>query len=245
MYINICILYLKKLIYGKYSSQYYDYYTLLKEQYPYSLVILNMKINNSCIDGSLREHIVHFNKNKNIKPVLKTEKDIIFNNNRFFVSSKEIIKIKGDPDYFETFRLEKALVKLFGYDNNFLNLESKEIYYFVDDIFFMGEYIVSTGQNTNYSDIHINYSGILKKLQKEYNVELSGDPIEFKIVDKFNSSIIFSDNIFQVYLKYFSLQNSYINTVIDNVLKTEERKFENLSKIKENKEPIKAVVQAL
>ena len=245
MYIEICILYIIKLIYGKYSSQYYDYYNSLKEKYPYSLKILIMKSNNSCIDGNLREHIVYFNKSKNIKPVFKTEKNILFNDNRFFVSSKEFIKINGNPDYFEIFKFEKTIINIFGYDNTFLNLKTKKLFYFVDDIFFMGENIIVPEDNNNSSNIFKNYSGILKKIQKEYNIEFSGNPIEFKIVDKFNNAVIFIDNVFQIYIKYVSFQNSYINTAIDRVLKTEDKKFENFIHIRKNQAPIKAVAQAL
>jgi hypothetical protein len=81
-----------------------------------------MKMNNLCIDGNLREHIIYFIKNKNINHVFKTEKDIIFNDTQFFISSEEIIKTKGSPDSFETFRFEKTFIKLFGYHNKILNL---------------------------------------------------------------------------------------------------------------------------
>jgi hypothetical protein len=142
---------------------------------------------------------MYLKRNPDIK-VFKTNENIQFGNISFNLSFNELLKSREEPSYFNASNFDKFVVKIIGYQDDIVNSKMKTIYYFVDDVFILGE--------NSFNDTSISESiNISKILIKKYISESIGKSEEFFIEDKNNNMIYYCDNGFERSIKYFNSEN--------------------------------------
>jgi hypothetical protein len=132
--------------------------------------------------------------------VFQTNENIQFGNISFNLSFNELLKSREEPSYFNASNFDKFVVKIVGYQDDIVNSKMKTIYYFVDDVFILGE--------NSFNDTSISESiNISKILIKKYISESIGKSEEFFIEDKNKNMIYYYDNGFERSIKYFNSEN--------------------------------------
>ena len=191
-------LYLTRILFGNYSYQYVTRYKayVLRSPYP------------PCISEDLMVRCFHF---IDIGPKTKsyaTKTPISFGSFSFF-EKFATIKNKTQPDYFNIYKLsDTTTVKIIGYKAEMLGDEIREIYYFMNDIFFMGEYSFSDGSEfTN--------KKLVEMLTSKYNINGVEKDREFYIKDTEESLIYFNNNGFSTSIQYINTKREYVNEVWD------------------------------
>lgn len=137
-----------------------------------------------------------------------TGKNIQFGETSFFSEYSEFIKGKKNPICFNAEMMgESQEVKALGYTKQVFNTSLKALFYFLDDTFFMGEYILK--------DLEPDKKNTIQKILKD-NYELDETPTgsRFYISNTLNRKIYYFDNGFSVSIKYISLENEKINKVL-------------------------------
>ncbi|MBI9037406.1 MAG: hypothetical protein JEY97_04665 [Bacteroidales bacterium] len=186
-----------KLFYGEYSYKYVSLYKNYTKKSPHVY----------CFKDEIIFHIIPLLTNGKQKKI-KTQKDIQFGDTKFFIKYSELIKAKGIPFCYNVFLLNSKELKVAGYKVSMFNSEIKALYFFYDNIFFMGEYVIKK------EDKNINIAKFSETLIKKYCKEYLVDDENFEIDNNDGRIINFSDDGFFVSIKYFSHQNKEI---VDNI----------------------------
>lgn len=133
-YRKLLVLKIVKLSYGKYSYEYLTYFKRIFIRSPYQY----------CFRDEFISHVLFILDKRNELPVYKSFHDIIFEDQTFFTNYNDFIKHKGAPYCFNAFAFEDPhfVVKVVGYQEMISNKKGIAAYYFIDDLFFMGEYIL-------------------------------------------------------------------------------------------------------
>lgn len=156
-----------------------------------------------------------------IKPESKiytTNAEIVFGSYSFYTRFSGIKKISSLNCY-NVYKLSnKYTVKVVGTKSEILGNEIREIYYFINDIFFMGEY--------SFSDVSdLNTGKIIGMLAEKYGINKTYAFDSFYIRDNNDSLIHFGNNGFSISVQYINLRKPLINEVWDtyfkNVIKKE------------------------
>lgn len=138
-------------------------------------------------------------KTKNVK-ILNTSENIQFGNTPFSLKYDEIFKLRGVPMCFNALNFNNYDIKIIGYQDILNESKIKSIYFFVNNIFILGEYSFADNSITESIDIS-------KILIKKYITESIDDIEEFYIEDKNKNCIYFKDNGFERSVKYFNFVN--------------------------------------
>lgn len=122
-----------RLIYGKYSYEFMASYKRFYIRSPF----------NYCFRDEFIAHVLFILDKKEEIPVYKTLNEIQFENQPFFSSYKEFMTKMGQPFCFNAFTFNEPYfeIKVLGYQELIQGKKVIAAYYFIDDIFFMGEYI--------------------------------------------------------------------------------------------------------
>jgi len=192
-------LFYMKLFYGEYSYKYVSLYKNYTKKSPHIY----------CFKDEIIFHIIPFITNRNQKKII-TKKDIQFGDTKFFIKYSELINAKTKPFCYNVFLMNSTELKVAGYKVSMFNSEIKALYFFYDNIFFMGEYVIKK------EDKNIDIAKFSQTLMKKYcddNLVIDED---FVIENKNGNIISFSDDGFFVSIKYFSNQNKEIvNSISD------------------------------
>jgi hypothetical protein len=182
--------FLTKLKKGQYSLEYVNLFKDNDLRSPFT----------PCINDEFIFHVLMYLKRKPDIKVFQTNENIQFGNISFNLSFNELLKSREEPSYFNASNFDKFVVKIVGYQDDIVNSKMKTIYYFVDDVFILGE--------NSFNDTSISESiNISKILIKKYISESIGKSEEFFIEDKNKNMIYYYDNGFERSIKYFNSEN--------------------------------------
>ncbi|MCD4747276.1 MAG: hypothetical protein K8R58_13340 [Bacteroidales bacterium] len=200
-YYKRIILFLSQVIFGKYSFKFLCIYRYFKNTRPYPPSIYD----------ELIHHIFLFKNKKNGTTNYYSYSNIQFKEASFNSSFKELIKKKGKPNYFNADIINNnSEVKIVGYKEKLFDTDIKAIYFFVDNLFFMGEYMFEDIKKINIENLSRN---ILNKYINSYQKNKN----DFYIEGANNTMIYFGDNGFSLYIKFFHTENQIINSYLDKV----------------------------
>jgi len=194
-------LFFTRIFRGKYSLAYINLYKKYYLKSPYA----------KCIkDEFIFRIFSFFEKSKDIKQY-KTNKTIQFGETPFLVRYNDLIKTFGKPYCFNTYLIQPSdnKLKIIGHKEQMLNTDIKALYYFIDNTFFMGEYV--------FKEItHETINKISNLLQKKYldDILTEGND-DFYIEDKDNTIIYFSYTGFALILRYYCRKDTQINSILE------------------------------
>ncbi len=194
-------LFFTRIFRGKYSLAYVTLYKKYYMKNPYA----------HCIKDEFVFRIFSFfEKSKDTKQ-FKTNKTIQFGETPFLVRYNDFIKSFGKPYCFNTYLMQPSdnKLKILGQKEQMYNTDMKALYYFIDNTFFMGEYIF---KEINHETINKISNLLQKKYLDDILTEGTGD---FYIENKNNTIIYFSYTGFALILRYYCRKDTQINNILE------------------------------
>ncbi|MCK4638592.1 MAG: hypothetical protein KAT33_04170 [Bacteroidales bacterium] len=194
-------LFFTRVFRGKYSLAYVSLYKKYYFKSPYT----------HCIKDEFVFRIFSFfEKSKDTKQ-FKTNKTIQFGETPFLIRYNDFIKTFGKPYCFNIYLIQPSTnkLKIIGHKEQMLNTDMKALYYFIDNKFFMGEYV--------FKEItHETINKISNLLQKKYLDDiLTEGTDDFYIENKDNIIIYFSYTGFALILRYYCWKDTQINNILE------------------------------
>jgi hypothetical protein len=179
------------MVYGKYSYKYIKIYKDYFIRSPFKY----------CFRDDFIAHILFVLIKKPEVPSYKSLKDIYFEKTAYFTEYKQFLKKKGQPFCFNAFLLKEkgCEIKALGYNETVNGSKAISVYYFMNDLFFMGEYIFKNPKTDIKSSLidHFLDSGAISS--DNFYIENSKDRV-----------IHFLDTGFTIDIKYLSREDHEI-----------------------------------
>ena len=212
-------LFLLKIFFSKYSYRYINVYKKYTNKNPHGY----------CIKDEFVFHILDFFSINTKHSSFTSNKAINFGDIEYFITYKELVKNRKKPFCFNSYFLNnKYDIKIIGYRDTIFNLSMRVIYYFIDDVFFMGEYVIKETSEIKIKRISkIIYE---KYLDKSTITEVLDD--NFYIFGINNTIMHFTNTGFALIIKYFSNQDFSTKAKIDEICNEYKGIVKNFEKAK-------------
>ncbi len=122
-----------RIIYGQYSYEYLSTHKRFFVMSPFQY----------CFKDDFISHIIYVLSKKEDVPSFKSHKEIFFENTPYFIEYREFLKQRGKPYCFNAYYFDHLgfEIKALGYQSTVMGSKAVIVYYFMNDAFFMGEYI--------------------------------------------------------------------------------------------------------
>ena len=184
-----------RMVYGHYSYEFHSTYKRFFIRSPFQY----------CFRDDFIAHLLFVLSKKENIPSFKSMKSIHFENTPYFINYKDFLKQRGAPYCFNAFVFDQPSfeIKAVGYQETIAGSKAILVFYFMNDSFFMGEYIFKNPK-TNVKASLVEYF-----LNRQ---ELSDD--NFYIENTKNRIIHYQNNGFTVDIKYLNRENQ---DIIDNL----------------------------
>lgn len=179
------------MVYGQYS---YEFLSTFKRYYirsPFQY----------CFRDDFISHLLYVINRKDNVPAYTSLKDIYFENTHYFVGYKELMKKKGAPCCFNAFVFDQFEfeIKAIGYKETVAGSKATALFYFMNDSFFMGEYIFKKPVTD------------IKSSLAEHFLERKGIEADNFYIENSSKKIIhYQDTGFSVDIKYLCLEDQHI-----------------------------------
>lgn len=201
-----------KKIYGRYSEKYIELYKKMTLKSPYSY----------CLKDDLINYIYKTVILDKKHPFYKTDQEIKFGEDPFFISTSKLFKIKGEPDCANVFNIDSDEVKIFGFKSNIQGTSVRSLYFFLKDQFFMGQY---TYKPTLQMSENQAFNALLSKYIKNNHPEDKSFYIENN-----KRRIFYENNGFSVSIRYINFEDESLQSKLQEYC----RRFEGLGNPEEN-----------
>ncbi len=195
--IKLFFIRLRKTKYSfKYITTYKRYYN--KSPFPY------------CVKDEFEYHILPFAEHEKDAVIYKTSTDIIFGNVPFFRTYAQVRKDKGVPDCFNAYQIAGIDIKVAGYRDSYFGTSTQVLFFFLDNVFFMGELLFKWPKGRNIDEI-------FKVLANKYTTDAIKGGKRFYIKKTEAEVMFFRDSGFSLVLAYVNLDNQEINSKVEAV----------------------------
>ncbi len=195
-----------KMTTGKYSHSYIARYKAITKRNPYSY----------CIAEDVADRLLPFYVDHQKYPEFKSEKlksPLKFD---YFTSFSDIRKKLGNPNCFQSYKISGVNIKIAGYRPEIFGKISRLYIYFVDDIFFMNEYVF---KRLKKQDI----DRISEKILEMAGVDIKDSPASFYVKSDQKVSLFYRDTAFSQIASYISRNHADVenklNTIIGEITK--------------------------
>jgi hypothetical protein len=184
-----------KMVYGHYSHEFTSTYKKYFIRSPFQY----------CFRDDFVAHLLFVLSKKEGVPSYKSDRDIYFEDTPYFINYKEFLKQRGAPYCFNAFIFDKLdfEIKAVGYHAIVAGSKAVTVFYFMNDSFFMGEYIFKNPK-TDIKSSFLNHFLELKTIEDD----------NFYIDNPKNRIIHYQDTGFTVDIKYLNREES---SIIDNL----------------------------
>lgn len=182
-----------RLFYGRFSLHYVNAYRRLFYNHPFPQSIKDDFIN----------HIIVFFQTDNKITEYQTSEKIEFLGFNFGSTLKQLLKAKKNPDSFYVTKENTHEVKILGFNENLFGGDVKALFYFIDDRFFMGEYIFTEISK-------VNPSLLSKAISEKYKLSESVEGQDFLINSSGEYKLYYTNTGFSIMIRYFSLKDPIV-----------------------------------
>jgi hypothetical protein len=184
-----------RMVYGQFS---FEFYHLYKEYYVRSP-------HQYCFRDEFISHLLFVISKKKELPSYKSAKDIYFENTPYFIFFKDFLKKKGTPYCFNAFAFNEPdfVIKALGYQAIISGCKAVLVFYFMNDSFFMGEYIFKNPKKNIKASLMKHFVGTDDIPEDNFYIENSTNRI-----------VHFQDTGFSIDIKYLTRENK---AIIDNL----------------------------
>jgi len=207
-------IWLTGLIFGKYSIQYIEFFRKRDLQPDIR----------PCLKDHYLPHFFPFFKRVSEAPLLKTRETIQFDDTTFGCLYKKSPFLKRKPETFSAYRIGKDVLTVFGYGGRSFGSKHREIAFFLNNSFVLGEISYSLTKSEK-PEIEKIYS----ELARKYEVNVPDSSKGFYLEDPADSLLYCHNNGFELILSYF-------NPNVDGLLEALEQWFKEPAKPGQEKE---------
>lgn len=185
-----------RILFGKFSFEFYHLYKKYYVKSPHQY----------CFRDEFISHLLFVISKKNELPSFQSMKDIFFENTPYFINYKELLKNKGVPYCFNAFAFSEPdfVIKALGYQTIISGSKAVLIFYFMNDSFFMGEYIFKNPKNNVKASFMAHFIGEGDITADNFYIENSKDRI-----------IHYQNTGFTIDIKYLTMENQVINDILN------------------------------
>jgi hypothetical protein len=185
-----------RMIYGQFSFEFYHLYKRFYIRSPHQY----------CFRDEFIAHLQFVISKKNGLPCYKSVKDIYFESTPYFINYPDLLKKKGAPHCFNAFAFSDPdfIIKAIGYQAIISGSKAVLVFYFMNDSFFMGEYIFKNPKNDIKTSLMAHFIG---------NEDISSD--NFYIENSKGCIIHFQDTGFSIDIKYLTIENQAVIETLD------------------------------
>lgn len=124
-------------------------------------------------------------------------KPIRFEEFSFRCDIREVKNARGEPSCVNYFRVGDKVIHVNGYRKLIQNMPTKQLFFFVDGKFILGEHLYMQKND-------LEWNQIARNLFQSYAVKDSHPPTHFYLVDEAGSMVCFVDDGFSISLKYYN-----------------------------------------
>jgi hypothetical protein len=189
-----------RLFHGKYSFQYLEFFKKNDLRNPL----------NNCIRDEITLHFSFFFKILSKAKFYQSNRNVEYEDFPFLYSYKQMVKKFGRPQCINIARFQSHKVKVVGYVDQYMKRKMKRLFFFIDDVFVMGEYV--------FSETHrVDPSSVRDALTEKYLGEKGLEDETFYIEGPYGNVINYHDNGFYASVKYFCRSDEQINNIIGSV----------------------------
>jgi len=142
--------------------------------------------------------------------IISSGKNIQFNGVPFKTTVSDLAAKLGKPDCFNINVVGDLEIKAIGYKETRFGSEDTAIYYFANNLFFLGEYLISD-INVKKTDIR----AISHQVLAEFEVVDKQPDGHYYIKGSNETSLYFGDNGFSLFIRYFDETNKLIDKYIE------------------------------
>lgn len=176
-----------KIIHGKYSYAYVHKFKKYANKSPFPYCFKDDILPYLRLPLFKKESTVNFNSDQNFQ----------FEGLPFHCPEEDIIDELDRPDCFNAFKLKGIELKCFGYTGEEFGFRVKKVYFFADEEFILGEYIINGANKMNaikIADLVLDRCSVSGKIHST----------RFLVKGKNNNCVFFYDNGFSVLVRYFN-----------------------------------------
>lgn len=190
-----------KMTNGSYSHSYISKYKAITKRNPYSY----------CIAEDVADRLLPFYLDNERYPEFSStaiKTPLSLNN---FTSFSEIKKELGKPNCFQSYKISGVNIKIAGYRPEVFGKISRLYIYFVDDVFFMHEYVF---KRLKKEDIE----RISAKILEMSGASTTESPAAFYVKSEQKETLFYRDTAFSQIAGYISLNNSDVERKLDSIV---------------------------
>jgi hypothetical protein len=139
-------------------------------------------------------------KNKDLSS-FRSHKEIIFENTPYFIPYKDFLRRKSQPYCFNAYAFKNPdfIIKALGYNEMIAGSKATMVFYFMNDLFFMGEYIFKNPKKN-----------IKESLVRHFLDEKEIERDNFYIENTRQRIVHYQDTGFTVDIKYLTKENELV-----------------------------------
>jgi hypothetical protein len=188
---------LVRMVYGQFSFEFYHLYKRYFVRSPHQY----------CFRDEFITHLLFVLSKKHELPSYKSVKDIYFENTPYFINYNDFLKKKGNPYCFNAFSFNEPdfVIKALGYQAIIAGSKAILVFYFMNDLFFMGEYIFKNPKNDIKASLMDHFIGSKGFSADNFYIENTRDRI-----------IHYQDTGFTIDIRYLTREN---HAIIDTLNK--------------------------
>jgi hypothetical protein len=182
---------LARMIYGQYSFEFNHLYKKYFVRSPHQY----------CFRDEFITHLLFILSKKDEIPSYKSFKEIYFENTPYFINYKDFLKKKGKPYCFNAFAFSEPdfIIKAVGYQSIIAGSKAILVFYFMNDYYFMGEYIFKNPKNDIKASLTDHFLSI-----KDFSAD------NFYIENTKKRIIHYQDTGFTIDIKYLTKENQVV-----------------------------------
>ncbi|MDZ7740817.1 MAG: hypothetical protein U5Q03_03465 [Bacteroidota bacterium] len=190
-----------KMTNGSYSHSYITKYKAITKRNPYSY----------CIAEDVADRLLPFYLDNEKYPEFKSaelKNPLTFD---YFTSFSEIKKELGKPNCFQSYKISGVNIKIAGYRPEIFGKISRLYIYFVDDVFFMNEYVF---KRLKEQDI----ARISAKLIEMAGAGTKDPPTSFYVKNDQKVTLFYRDAAFSQIASYLSRQDANVENKLRKII---------------------------
>jgi hypothetical protein len=172
--------------YGKYSHQYVKRFKKLTNKNPFPY----------CFKDDIMPYLRLSFRPNNESLVYRTSNPVLFENTPFSSLRDDVFTQNAKPYCFNIFRISNQELSAYGFINDHISPGAKTVFFFLNDGFCMGEYIIENINEQNVLDIS-------KKLLSDFRITGNLSALCYFIEDDLGRRIYFYENGFTLTIRYF------------------------------------------
>ena len=187
------------LVHGRLSFEFIDFF---KEKN------LRNPVNN-CIRDEITLHFMVFYHKSKTAVSLTTQQKIEFTEVPFMIRYRELRRMRGDPYCINITRFDQHRVIVVGYNDQIQKIRLKSLFYFLNDRFVLGEYLL---QDTS----RISTDFIAESIAAKYLEGKKPEGEMFYITDPRGNCINYEYNGFSIAVRYLYKGDPEVNEFLDS-----------------------------